>query len=372
MTTLAVSPSFPIPGISTSLTFTMTGLGSNFVRVWCTQAPDGSNLDRELKQFEAGSPRVQVYEGDGGATNPLGFIFDKGGTYTLVAQEYTKGSGFSGGYQDDPRGSPSETQVGTETSLTLEIGRRFTQTVGASPDTATLSFWLFGSTIQATTLAIHGEVTPGITNPVTPRAKTAALQSDVTTAVSALAGVTASTALGTISSIVSNFVTKFNAHIIVTTGTPATHAVADTDNTLKTELSAAPIPQTLSTFVTLALKSLRQHETNDKGSGIGSASTAYHNVGGAIADLVDQPLTKGVTDTSSAYAALGDIWNAFEAHRVNTSVHGTADTTNTLTSLPKIAEVHHQFFKALASASPATPPGDSSGAALLRNWGFKE
>lgn len=384
MATLSSFPQYPIPAHNLAVVFSLTQTGTNFVRVWCTVAPAGSALDVELKKSDkATGARVQVYEGQGGTDHPWRTKIDKGGAYTLVAQEYTKGTGFGGGYEGDTRGAPTETKVGSEASLSLYVGNKIETLLGTGADRATLSFWVFNDTIRATTVATHGEATPVVTAPTSDRAATAAKSVGVGLAVLALIGQTATTARGNVSTIISNFVTKFNAHI----GTAAAvHNAADANNPIKLEFSGAPTPQNITTFATEALRRLRQHEQNDwNGSGPGSADGStdpvtgvispapYHKVGGVVqADMTNTPVMHGVGDTNDAYAALGDLWRAYEAHRQSTIVHIGADSTNTLTALSNtIADVHNQFFVALAATSPAASPGESSGAALLKTWGCK-
>jgi hypothetical protein len=73
----------------------------------------------------------------------------------------------------------------------------------------------------------------------------------------------------------------------------------------------------------------------------------------------------------SLFAAIGDTWRAYEAHRLS-DAHETDDTTNTLTALPKLADVHRLFLAALATTAPAAAPGQSTGAAQLIANGFTE
>lgn len=376
MTTLAVLPTYPIPGAQFAASFTLTESGTNYVRVWCTAAPDGSELDKKLDETAASSPRVLVYEGDGTTAAkdmPWRAKLDKGGVYTLVAQEYTKGTGFGGGYQDDDRANLEETKVGSEATLSLYIGQRFTSTVGTNPDTAKLVFWVFNNTIRQTTLALHGESTPAVTNPATARAKTAATCAAVAAELSPLIGMAVSTALATSSLDVTlaDFITRFNAHIARTTG--STHANADADNAIVTDLAGMPTPTSLPSFVNEALRRLRQHMTNDSGSGVGSATSTYHSPGAVdTADMTNLPLVRSTSSADDGYAAFADLYRAYEAHRVNTAVHGAADNVNSLAAIPQLMQVNQRFLESLASTAPTAAPGETTAIALLKNWGFKE
>jgi hypothetical protein len=81
------------------------------------------------------------------------------------------------------------------------------------------------------------------------------------------------------------------------------------------------------------------------------------------------PLYQSVGSQEEAYAALADIWRAHEGHRVNLTVHGTADAATSMSALPKILVVHREFLEVLASLSPAAPPAQSSGGQLLISVG---
>ena len=372
MPTLSSLPTYPIPNREARHFFTLTESGSNYVRVWVTIAPEASELASKLK--ESTQSRFVVYQGDGGQDQPWRFTADKGGKYTLVAQEYSKGSGFGGGYEGDPLGAPTETKVGSEATLTLEIGQKFTQRIGFGADIASLVMWVWAATIRKTTVALHGEDSPRIESDApAPLAKTAMETTAVLTALANLADTTCSTALGTLSTIVSEMVTDLNAHNAM----PSTvHNAADTVNAIPKELGAAPTPQTLVEFVNDALLKMRRHRLNDHGgdplagTAPGTGSAAYHRVGGNNkGDLANMPLFQSVGSQEEAYGGLADIWRAHEGHRVNTGVHGTADSTNSLAALPKILEVHRQFLTVLASSSPAAPPAQSSGAQLLISVG---
>ncbi len=386
MTTLAVTPAFPVPSRELVATFTLTESGTNWVRVWCEVAPEGSDLSNKLKATGKVTtvvpPRVLVYEGQGGVEHPWRAILGTGGAYTLKAQEYTKGTGFSGGYEGDTRANQEETAVGSEATLSLYIGQRWTTLLGTGADHATLVFWVWNEKIQFTTVAVQGESSPNIINPTSDRAKTAAKSSAVALTAVALWNTTVS--FTDVASFVSNFVTKFNAHIILTAGT--VHNAADANNGIKTDLAQAPTAQNLSTFVTEALRRLRQHAQNDwNGSGPGSADGStdpvtaivapnpYHRISSVNkADMLNTPVVQGVGETSDAYAACAELWRAYEAHRVSTAVHGAADSTNTLTALTGILAVHREFYAALAATAPSASPGDQTASALLRAWGFKE
>lgn len=375
MTTLASLPQHPIPALQADIVFTLTQANTNFVRVWCATAPTGSKLDTELKKSDATSPRVRVYEGAGGSNQPWQFTPDVGGTYSLFAQEYTKGTAFTGGYDGDTRANQVETKVGSEASLSLYVGQKLSCQVGTSQDHATLTFYVFNDTIRQTTIATHGVATPSLDAPNSPRAKTAVRTSAVTSAVNALISspTTAENARGTdtqIATLIADIWNKTMGHYVNATVHPHT----DTFNAIGVSfLPNAIAPDSVPLFLNQALKSLKQHYTNDKdGTGPGSASgVEFHKSG--LSDLVNATLVRNANDGNDDLNALADIVGSYEAHRVDTTVHNSADTTNNISAtVPPIIDIMRKFLAAVRASTPGAAAGDSSGAALLRAWGFKE
>src|SRR5262245_53582646 len=151
MPTLTTSPTFAPPKGEVQVRFALSEPSANFVRVWVTEAPPGSELKTKLDK--ATQNRFAVYTGDGGDANPWKQTFDLGGKYTLVAQEYVRGAQpYGGGYQGSPDGNPSETKVGSESTLELFIGQRLTSVIQAGEHQVTLALWVWDSKIQQTTL----------------------------------------------------------------------------------------------------------------------------------------------------------------------------------------------------------------------------
>jgi hypothetical protein len=143
MPTLSTVPAYPPPNWETRVTFTLTESNTNWVRVWVTAAPEGSELRAKL-DAKAALNRFEVYAGPGGANALWKQTFGVGGKYTLVAQEYTRGATeFGGGYQNDARGAQTETKVGAESTLSLHIGQRLTSTISAGADSVDLALWVW-------------------------------------------------------------------------------------------------------------------------------------------------------------------------------------------------------------------------------------
>ncbi len=359
------------PGRETQVIFTLTESATNFIRVWVTAAPPGSKLRKELD--ESTHNRFLVHQGDGGSDTPWRNIFDIGGKYTFVAQEYTRGTAYGGGYQGSLAGAPSETKVGTESTLSLFIGQRMTSEISTGEDRATVVVWAWDETIRETSLAVHGEESPAIQNDTpTPRALAAMESAAVTTALLALRNQSVATAVGSASSILLDIVSKWNAHVADATS----HEDADSDNEIPLGLGSGVSPVNLKDSLSEILPLIRQHYLNDAVKGgvtNGRDSGNYHNVGTKKNDNVNMPLVQAFGGLSDSYWALADLWRSYEAHRVSTSVHDVADSTNSLSALPLLLQVGLQFFTVLASTSPTVPPTQSSGAiTLMSGAGFSE
>lgn len=365
--TISSSPTYPVAAKGARLSFTPGGAG-NFVRVWCTAAPTGSKLKSRL-DAEA-SARIQIHEGDiatGGGV-PFDFQADLPGKYTVVAQEYTRGaSTYGGGYAGDPRGFSTETKVGSEVSASIDFGQRVTIKLGTGPDTATLVFWVWDHTIRATSVALQGELSPNITQPSSPTANTAALSSGVVAAVAALVDGLDTTVAGTgadLDATINNIITKLNAHFANGTA----HAAADADNTIPTAFKSP-------TTKTANLKSLSKlverytaHILNDPRDGSGQGGAGYHVVSTVnVSDGANTLHAPVPNDQASVYAMLGNIYYAYEAHRVSTAVHASADSTNVLSAIPPLMQLEGLFLRALQSVNPTAAATENPGATLFAN-----
>jgi hypothetical protein len=372
MALLSTIPEYPPPGIETTLVVSLN-FGGNFARLWVTAAPEGSELRAKLdaaKQTIGVTPRVEFKESEG-TLDPIRYRFDKGGAYTFAIQEYTRGTSYGGGYQYAVDAAPSETKEGSENSVTVYIGQRMTTRLGTPQDSATLVLWVWNANIRPTTVAVHGEATPAVQNPLTKRALIASRDSDVTTAVAALSGAAVSTAIGSLVTVFKSVVAVHNQHVNVTAGSvhTETNLFARAPSMYATATKCTP------EGVSALIRAQRLHYSNDENDATGSgASGPGSSAAHTAADSQNLPLLSGASEDDMV-AAVSDCWRCHEAHRVTlSSVHGgTGDTTNVATALPPLMTVHRYFFASLASQSPSTPAGSSSGATLLTQLaGFKE
>lgn len=354
MTTLTTLPLFPVPGRDCQLSFALTESGTNYLRAWITDAPEGSEKKAELDKD--GGSRIPFYTGDAKAFT---FKPDKGGVYKLLCQEYIKGSGYGGAYEGDPNGAPSETKVGSEVTLDLVVGQRVTQTLGYGPDTATLVWWIFGTYVRPTTLATHGEDTPAVIEPTSTRAAIAAKDPFVEVYAGNSANSLVSDLVGDISAIAANIAAKLHAHQIY----PTPHHTTDTDNILPDGLASSVGPKNLAEVMNRVLAIFRQHLLNVDGNDGGDIGSApFHQISSVTrSDRTFLPIVESVGDLAQAYAAIGDYVRCHEGHLANLAAHSSADSANNLMSMPALIRMHRYFFAALASLAPTAPPTMNSG-----------
>ncbi len=374
MATLETTPTYPIPNRPSLVTFAFTSGSANYMRAWCTVAPADSEIDGRIKK--AALNRALVYEGDGGPKRPWSVTFDKGGKYTVIVQEYQKGNHWGGGYEGDPRGAPSETKVGSETTLSLYVAQRLTQELGTGPDRATLALYVHNATIVETSVAAHGEKTPAIISPTSDRATVAATTAAVTTALANLVSLSPTTAMGTLGDIVDNFIAKFAAHA----ADAAYHETADSQTDLSQNYKNATSLGGIARALNKVRTRLGQHMLNSKENA--PSNPEYALPGGVTIHLENStyfdlknallPVTADENNQATIFQAIGDFFRAYEAHRT-ANMHDTSDSTNTLTALPKLPELHRQFMASLAAISPTAQPGQSTAAAqLIGTAGFAE
>lgn len=372
MATLTLDPTYPVPKTTVRVTFTPTGVGANFVRVWVTDAPTGSTYRKQLDK--AATNQLMVFE----SSIPVWEtgVFDVGGTYVLSVQEYQKGgtNSYGGRYEGDPNTAISETPIGAASTLSVYIGQRVTCSLGFGADKAKLVLWCWNDTVRATSTAVHGELSPAIINPSSSRALAALNDTAVKSMLSQLDGGTISVLVGTPASIISDLVTKYEAHRIQ----GGVHSANDGANVISAGYKEAPSPSTYSQILTEIARKLRQHMLNDVGSAAvsptqpGVNSGVFH--GSAKVDWTNLPAVQAVGQLSEVFPVLGDLIRAYDAHRTS-AIHNSSDTTNTLdtTSHGKLVFLHRYFSAALAALTPTVPATKSSVAVLLQSQaGFVE
>lgn len=376
MTSFAATPTYPVPGRVTKLTFTLTETGANYIRAWLIDAPKESDWKRKLTDARQG--RIEIHAGPGGATDEAAFEPDKPGGYRITMREYDKGAAdYGGGYQDSTDGHQTEAALGSsEVPATLYVGQRMTQGVGYSGSTGQLLVYVFDDTIRETSEGVQGEASPEIINTSNGAARTAALDSNVQTQLAALDDAAVSTVAGTISAYLDNIITRFNLHSISTTF----HASGDNDNVIDGSFFNPSGPAGIVASLNELRLKLDLHMRNAKSDATETGSQAYHApVAGKRADLENMILAPPAdsSDMSTAYVLLGDIYRAYEAHRVSetpTGVHDADDPT-ALGAMAALPNLHRYYCDSLRQPNPTLPAGstEQTGAVeLTQTAGFKD
>jgi hypothetical protein len=371
--TIAPVISTPLPG-RVAVQPTLTG-GGNFWRAWCTSAPLGSRFQLELAGVNA--TRFQAAEG---VTSDLPELeLDKGGAYTFVVQEYTKGaSTYGGGYDGAPDGFQVETKIGAETTSTIYVGQRLVTRVG-SPEYgyADAVVWVFNTRIQPTSLAVHGEVTPAFLNPTTARARIACQNSAALTTLATLGGIPAATTIGALDTLCAEMRTKIPLHFnnspltvyhgVLGIGSP----MPDTDHdTAIEQLPSAPTtPAGFVAFFNTVRSNLAAHMANNPRN--------YHSTAGGLEpDYVHAMLAPlpASANMSQVLSAAGDIVSMYNAHIASATHHLNVDVTNNLTTaLGQLVNTHKDFVAAMRPLSPTAPAALNPGAvSLIHGAGFEE
>lgn len=365
--TVALQASIAVPVAKAQIRLTFTADVGNFVRAWCTAAPAGSKLRGKLDENK--SARVHVKDSDSGEA--FDYTFDVAGAYQIAATELTKGAKpYGGGYQGAPDAERSESVIG-ETALTIYVAASIKSTIGHGQDTADLTLYVANDLIRETTLAVHGRATPAVEKAKTDKAATAAEASAVTTALAALIDTNASGALGDLSATATDIIDRFNAHI----ASGVFHNAGDvSDNKILVAFRNPVGPEALKRSVSAILKALSAHIRNDSvTTPTGTGTRTWHLFGADNrVDWQSMPLFESSATVADHVRALADAWRSFEAHRTS-AAHNTSDTTNTLSALPLLIDVHRLFLTELASLSPNVPNTENPAKTILvHGAGFEE
>jgi hypothetical protein len=351
---------YPLPGL-VSIRFTPTT--GNFVRVWATVAPQGSDYRRKLDSV-SDVGRVVVFAG--GITEVFWANLDVGGRYQFICQEYTHmASVFGGGYQRDPDSYPTETAVGAEVTTNIYIGERLTHRLGTGRyGFGDLVLWVWNDTVRFTSVQVHGETTPAVINPTTARAEVAANSSAVETAALNLVDQTTTALMGNIQSLLADMRSEIPLHFNNNAG--AYHAVgADTEN--DSAIENIPLNPSTPEGYAFAARVIAQRLERH----MGDVDNDWHTTSDYINAMLT-PIPATSADMPSVWAAVADIYRAYEAHRVTTSsIHALQDTTNNLTVTPgNLLILHRDFLDAMQDLQPTAPEEANPAATDLFQWGF--
>ena len=372
MASIATVPAYPIPG-DVRLVFT-PNTSTYYLRLYVTAAPLGSHLSTLLDKGTT-STRYLVWEGYMDEEPTLNF--DKGGSYSLQMDVFTKGaSSYGGGYLLDPNSFLTETVDAVQSAaVTFNVGQRVDCRLGsAARGFATLRMWVWGDTVRPTNAQEYDMATPVIINPSTEAAHIAQQSTSVETALASVANNTATALIGDLAALCADFKAKVVAHM-TNTGA-AFHSNADAVNSAAIDrLPSSPsTPEGIVSFARVLRESLIRHMTNE------SAIPAYHEdpAGGAdYPDYNNLPASDAPGGPGAmvlAVACLADAFRAYEAHRITTPSHNIADATNTMSStLGNLLVLHKDFLDAAQSTSGTGAPQLNPGASkLVQLAGFSD
>lgn len=347
--TISTEPTYILPGQEAQITATASV--GNWVSVLLTSAPTASKYQKQLDEEDASEK--QLWAAQSGKKHD--FTFDVAGRYVCTLREITKaGVNFGGGYAGDPDGWQTETVVG-ETSYSFVVGQAMTGEIRVGSESGTLKLYVWDSTIRATTVPSHGEVTPRI-DANTEKMKIAVSSTGVVSALSALDGVAATTAITSLDNSLDSIISNFNGHRTQA----GVHSANDTDNAIDTDYAGASNTGGVIETFTRTVSKLRYHFTNDAaGTGVGTG--AYHSAG----DWNNLPAVTGASDTLTAGIGIAALWHAYESHRVNATIHSAADTTNSCADLPPLLDVWRNVIAVVTNESPTAPSTDNPGAVVL-------
>ena len=292
--------------------------------------------------------------------------------FQITQARTTSGSGRRNSFQGAADGY-AEAQTLQFVRYSLKVAQRMTTQLGANGDFATLALYVVDDTIQTTTAAEYGEDTPSIISSTSERARVASISTDVLSKVSALAGITTSTALGSLSDVLEELTVVASEHLQNTD-----HQMVDENGAMELQRFRGEVSSSSAGVIEEAnrIRSVfMRHWKNDSSDGLGMG--LYHSDvdGYGYPDLKNLPIAGSAVDVQSARILTADLHRSYEAHRVQIASppsHLTSDTANTLSPLPAMLALDSAFLSVLASSLPSTPAESNPGVVrLVFGGGFR-
>ena len=351
--TITTKPAYPVPG-RVRVTFVPSST-VNYVRIWSTVAPEGSEYRERLDASStvASAARALVYEH---YTKEIWQPFlTVGGRYTFKIQEYTRDTD-EGAFELDPRGAPQETKVGAEQTLTLYIGELITQKITTRDldDSIEFVFYVFDDTIRETSLQVHGVKSPGYRRSTSERLRLASQNTSVVAKMDLLTGSTVTSAIGNLAPLIQELRTELNTHML---NSGSYHTPADTENAAK--VLGTPVNSTLQGAIFLGTLEIQAAFINH----VSNVPDQTHETASGVknSDYDSLPFMKPPRSVADCTAALADLARCAARHYVTTAVHrGNTDATPALTAtLGLLGDVHKAFFESIQLTASAPPPAQS-------------
>ncbi len=369
MATLATLPELVLPQHQIQFLFTPEDDDGNFIKLWCTSAPQKSKLRAALDGSQ--SERVLVLP-ETDITRRPSYTFDVGGIYVLELEEFKKGAeAYGGRYRGDPDGYRTEERK-LLTTVTISVATFMESEIGISPDTATLQLYVRDDSIVSTTEAVHGVTTPRITKTSNDKAKTASDSPPVVTSVAALNNVSALTAVGVLSTQVTDWIDTYNRHIALT----PVHVTPDSVNSVDDSFRDPTTLKALTRSLAECLRKFIQHITdvNPNATDPSPGSAVHHQQGGFLrSDWTDYPIASGGSTIGACQILVADLWRTLDAHQQWLGGHQEVDSASLTPLAGEIPQLHRAFLSELALLAPTVPNNEHSGkVALVSGAGFKE
>lgn len=353
---ITTKPAYPVPG-RVRVNFTPSA-SVNYVRVWCTAAPEGSDYRASLERFGtvASDARVVVFEGY--TKEEWQPFLTVGGRYSFEAQEYTRDTD-EGAYRFDPRGAPTETKVGAEQSVDIYVGEQVTQKLTTQDlgDSIEFTYFVFNDTVRETTLNIHGINSPSYINPTSERMRLAAQATAVQSAAGAMVDQTTTTVFGDIAALIEEIRVDLSAHMEDLTY----HSAVDTEN-------RDGVRKISRSSIVSPVRKFMSHFDNH----IRNTPNEVHEDGSAVvnSDANSALFATIPTSVADAVAALADIIRATDRHYASAVPHkATTDSRATTTTLGLIVATHNAFWDAL-EITAGVPPVGQPGAFVAARYGY--
>lgn len=375
--TITKSMSRVFPRKSLLLTFTSDLSSCTRVIVYCTSAPQGSEL---RKQLDRANGVVGFGEFDVG--KPYPYSFDAPGIYSITLEEVAVPSDsvitHGGSWLTDPNSFTTPNVLNSSTS-SFSVCQKCTADLQVGQERGTLICWVDDTSVFATK---EGEfVSPGESEAdrigktprieaATPKMKFAVDSSAVISALAAFVGSVSSLIDSTTTSI-NDLIDKYNSHLSYST----VHANDDADNLVINAFKSPVGNEAISKSLMELCSKFSRHASNDSGpnastpGGVGSASLPYHNTPHWAA----YPIIKSANGPLQNSMLFADLHRCLSLHFATSNVSGLIHYTSSpalLTAKPLIALLSAVVAQ-IGVPSTAAPATELTGAySLVQNSGF--
>jgi|GEM_PF-4775969 len=358
MSGLSPAPAFPIKGMACRIAFTALDPTTNVVTLVAVSAPEGSAIAAKLTAAEG--QRVEEYSGR--AADPWDFKPDFGGVYTFRLEESLVTT-TAPRFEDDTLGAPLPEPI-TWAFVSLYVGESVRIQLGSNPDQAALLLYVWNATIRATSVAVHGVLSPAVVDPKSSAAETAIGDPALLQAIGELVEMPAETLLGSFATDFQNVRAAYSTHI----ANASYHDNSDTDNAVGASWATSTLKSSAA-GVNQLWQALRNH-TQKLARSFPADPDTPEPVHGAVDGTSAYQTTGANADRTSQYLALADIVVRLQEHKaVGSSVHSPTDSTSE-PAMSKLLTIFVRWLEALKASqeSVVIPPSRNAGAVLFEQF----